>query len=120
MQRTHLLYTLMLFIFTHGLDSCSKKSNPNIELSYYEDGTIKTLTVNKVDKSLYTVFSFDKTGGIDSIENKKDSLRYGQSLWFNENGMLQNSAIFKDGKHNGQAFMFYDDGSIKNHRNWTN
>ena len=104
--------------------SCNTKKkdieSKDYSIHFFSNGSISDISIHN-DSNLGTrnIF-FDSIGNILSIENKINHLRDGQIIWFYPNGIIENTAIYKNNKENGAAFMFYENGSIKNHRYWLN
>ena len=83
-------YILLLTIF---IFSCTP-DNSNIKYGYHSNKEIRF------------------------IKRYKNNLLEGQSQWFYEDGTIEQTVRFNEGKESGSAYYFHEDGTLKSCRHW--
>jgi antitoxin component YwqK of YwqJK toxin-antitoxin module len=73
--------------------SCDLKEN-NLRIERYDDNNVKFL------------------------KRYSNEVLHGESVWFFQNGNVEQKVIFRNGRENGHAHYFYPSGALKSHRFW--
>ena len=91
-------YMLLILFLVSVLFSCADKIPQN--LSYYENGEIKKLTIfNNDKKNQKTEYSFYENGVIESIHRfNHRGLLEGEQLWFYSDGTLDRKILYLNNK----------------------
>lgn len=102
------------------LSACGQSDNEEI---YNENNTnviggvvydTEEKPINGIYKTYYT------TGAIKMEMAAKNGLPNGEGKFYDENGNIQFSGTFGNGKINGKFYQYYEDGTIHNELNYVN
>jgi antitoxin component YwqK of YwqJK toxin-antitoxin module len=63
-------------------------------------------------------YGYHSNKGIKFIKRYRNHMPEGQFQWFYENGTIEQTVMFLEGKESGNAYYYYEDGTLKNSRHW--
>ena len=102
------------------LPACEKSDDEEI---YNENNTnvINGVVYDIDEKPINGIYKTYYSNGSIKMEMKaKNGLPNGDGKFFDENGNIQFSGTFENGKINGKFYQYYEDGTVHNELNYSN
>lgn len=102
------------------LPACEKSDDEEI---YNENNTnvINGVVYDIDEKPINGIYkTYYSNGSIKMEMRAKNGLPDGEGKFFDENGNIQFSGTFENGKINGKFYQYYEDGTVHNELNYNN
>lgn len=115
MKHLYLVIALVLF-----MSACKKNKEAEI---YNENNTnvVNGIVFDIYEKPINGIYKTYYTNGNVKMEmSAKNGIPDGEGQFYDENGNLQYSGTFEQGKINGKFYQYYEDGNVHNELNYIN